>query len=528
MLRPFLISAGFVFATAASGSAPSWTPWAAQQYQSIYAICARGDTLWAAVDGGVKRSLDQGLHWSDAAVLGYDRVYILAHPGDRLLAAEGQTLYSSDDGGRNWVPRDSLETGSFLRIVTRGDSVYAYHDLFGKAPPEGALISVDGGLSWKDMPAGEMPGPEPIAFRGDTVSFSGNALLRKAGSGSDTLLSFPETIALVQASSQRLIVCTGGRICMASEDGRTGWSALKTGYGPARPIDLAFDSAFIAMQTSQAIYLSRNQGRDWEFLAWNFPINQFEESLADQRLELSDGWLYVTTPMQHWAHRYRIGTATWDSVPLPGVAMNATLATGNGLLAYTGPDSGNAIFLSTDQGSHFRKTGTVDIPRNYSNPLALAIAGSRLYLSTAVSLQVSDDSGRTWTSANSQCAFYGTTGLSLAGSDLFRLEYPTKLYRLDSGSHCGWEELPLPDTTQYRMEGNKYTEVLASSGNMLYFLSPLGVWVSEQIPSVSHLGWAIPPRSPGLFPSPSLPVRAWRKPAAGDGIWIDASGVRRR
>jgi len=216
---PLFITALGLAVASTSASEPSWQPWSINQYQSIYGFRAHGDTLLAAVDGGVKRSVDWGIHWSEVgAGMSPDRVTGLGLGGNRLWACQRRTLYSSEDGGRNWAVRDSIDAGTFLRFIERGDTLYAYYSLFGKEPADGVLYSANGGLSWKDMPADAMLDPEPFAFGTDTITVSGTALLRKARGDWDTLFSLREEITYAGASNPGLIVCSG-RICMQSADG---------------------------------------------------------------------------------------------------------------------------------------------------------------------------------------------------------------------------------------------------------------------------------------------------------------------
>lgn len=496
---------------------PAWRPVPALEHEPIYALAASGDTLWAGTETAVRRSLDGGLTWPDSGMgLAPGRIMGLARSGKNLAAAQWRSLYASSDAGLSWTLRDTLDVGSHMRLIQRGDTLIVYHALFGGPEPDGMRVSLDGGLTWREAPFAPMPGLDLAVFRGDTVSVDGNALLRGSGATRKAFLNLPDGIAQVLAASGRLFAVSRNGLCLASSDG-SAWSGIRTLDRAAEVRGIAAEGEALAIHTLRGIYFSGNWGREWRFAganryAWN-----------EQRLHLSAGRLFVSAWGQAGLYRFDPAKGSWDSTSLPSVAGMFTASGGSA--AFAGGDG--RLSFSQDQGSTFKAvkgSAVAAIPIQQGG--FMAMTRSRVYLGYMRGLAFSADSGRTW-SRNVSCPTY-LHDLAAMDSAVYLVDLQNRLTRTtDAVSPClgALKSIPVPGPA-----APERSAFLAADGGTLYYGTPKGVFAWETEAATTGIAGgrvrARPPSSPSRFP-----VRVWERPQApssgpSDRVF-DAKGAER-
>lgn len=501
-----------------TNSAAAWRPWNTLEYWRVRGLLAAGDTLWATGQGGVERSTDNGAHWSERATIttAYDYPKALIRVHGRLVAIQYRTICTSDDGGSRWTARDSIDIGVYYRLQMREDTLFAWSSIFGNDVPYQTRFSVDGGLTWREGSAIYVPAPSPpIEYGTDTFTVSRNSLLGPGPAGPDTLLTVVNGIVQVVATSRRLVVLTGEGICLASEDGRTGWTALNPGYAAAEIYDLAADSTLMAMRTPTGIYLSRDQGAGWEFAG----LDAFATGESHGYLYLSAGTLFQWVSDRFPMHRYHSASGAWDTIEAP--AGSRLFAAGDGLVAFANPDT---LFLSTDGGLTYAKRTSLPAfyqyyPKTPGKVLQrLSIARNRIFLGANQDYAVSSDSGMTWTRFTWDCIPDYVQDMTQIGSAYYAwhldpLGLGIGLYKLTGTGSCALDSLPAFPFPVSRV---------VQSGSTLFAVTWKGTWALESPAPIR-----MPRRDRSLAPSrPSpghIPTPAW--PAPGNGGWIDAKGA---
>jgi photosystem II stability/assembly factor-like uncharacterized protein len=109
------------------------------------------DTLWAATDHGVYRSLDFGLHWRRVTVH-FWATSIVVRPG-YILAAGNGWVYRSTDGGRSWhVAMSGLPLDPYVYELL-ADPFHPQR-VFASLNTDGLYRSDDGGQHWMAIDVG--------------------------------------------------------------------------------------------------------------------------------------------------------------------------------------------------------------------------------------------------------------------------------------------------------------------------------------------------------------------------------------
>jgi hypothetical protein len=517
---------------ALSGQA-EWRKLPLREPDAIRGICARGDSLWEASFSGVRASGDGGATWSaSGSGLRPGKAVGVAAGRAHLAACQGNILFQSGDGGRTWQARDSLETGNFLRMDAWGDTLFAWHAVFGTRTPEGIRFSVDDGSTWSALPIEAMPMSKPRIFGADTFSISNSTLYRVNSDGPKVMYTFPAPIQEFTADANGIFVISDSLIFRAI-DPQGPWTRIATPMVPGATISgVAADSECIAVQTPRGISLSRNRGLDWEYLGRNFA------RAADQSLHLGNGFLYVRRGWSDAApRRYSLAEGKWDSLSLPGPASinSGAFAVAGDRIAYLMEVSGrDSVYLSHDRGARFQNAGP--------SPLEAGI-WSRLFLGRRSDITIVDNSdfwysrndGAGWNAGRSPFCPSLTRAHHVASGDSGVFIYGDHLWLLPPGAlDCGHIQIALPDG--YLKEDPLFYPgtSLAAWGGSLYLGLTQGLWVWEEPSGTTRTG----PKpeairhAPGPGPRQGLyPVRTWsrsREPGSGTSqTAIDARGARR-
>jgi hypothetical protein len=323
------------------------------------------------------------------------------------------------------------------------------------------------------------------------------------------------------------------------------WTAVPTPEGAGDIRSMAAEAGFLAIQTQTGVYLTANQGADWQWLR----PNKF--SVADQRIQLSNSHLFVSGLTSRWLYRYSLAQAAWDSLMLPAIDISvATDGNGpkGGVFAAHGDraalaasvDGHTTLFLSSDEGSRFQTAGSLPPEVYLQRGTGMAVNGDTIAMSDldpAAFVWRTADGGHTWKSLSGCGMRFGGVMSSLvhSGSGFHYVEWTGRILATAPGQELDrcpemipyppeWTESPRTD--EFR---RKYPQ-LAASGTLYFYSLADRIWSWDENPSPVriHPGQA---RSPFQSPSRSFPVRAWSRPR-GDGhrqakAWIDAKGALR-
>lgn len=488
---------------------------------AIFSLHARGDSLWAGSEGGVRISVDGGSTWLPTGS-GMDTgrvVDVIPYQG-HWLACQGRVLFLSKDGGRHWLGRDTCPSGRFSRVVTRLDTLIAWRHTTSALWPESMRYSVDGGETWRDYTAD--PGNQPGAsvFKGDTFTVINTAanLTRKSSGGSEVVLSYRGLFSRAVATEKGLFAIAGNGVAFFSPDGRTGWRPVTEGLRHADIRGLAAEGAIVAIQTPLGISLSRDRGAHWTYLKQAFPAYQVP------RLYLTRDHLLVWT-RSAWLWRYSLEKEQWDSLPLPGTPGLNGLAAGGNQVVITGGSVGTGFYRSEDGGAHFEKSDSYSNSKDFL--IAMDVDGSDLlYVGTDSSFR-SADTGRIWRSAGAGCT--GTfLQMAVTDSGSFLLAV-SGLWREGGTANCGWTLLngPPGDTLRPSLDPEGRNSHLAGAAGDLYLSTYAGLWAWGEAPKV--VGTAFTRRkASSLRPRQQFDLFWMRSKTQQPGIGFDAKGAVRK
>jgi hypothetical protein len=490
-VKLFLITRILVLGSLALSAVPAlcgqaiWRKLPFREPEAIHGLCARGDSVWEAADGVVRASGDGGATWSESGSgLQLGKVAGVAAGRRRLAACQGRMLYISADGGQSWLPRDSLETGNFLRMDAWSDTLFAWHAVFAGQTPAGIRFSTDDGLTWNALAFATTPMARARIFGADTFSFSGNTLYRVNSDGPKEMSSLKGSIQELAAGATELFAVADSVIYKAS-DPKGPWTRLITRYVPGLIFrGVAADSGCIAVQTPMGISLSRNYGEDWEFLRGNFA------KLSEQSVHLGNGALYVRRGYSDSVpRRYGFADGKWDSLTRPASVhfIPRMFATQGDRIAYlaTTSSSYDSIYRSPDRGAHFQYTGASP-QRAINSPKLVLGRGSRLALISNQYYWYSKNDGAGWeTVPKGPCLFPNlTVHAALNDSGLFYYTYGfLGRISVDVGECRGASSISLPDGYLREEPATQQGgSCLAAWGGSLYLGWSQGLWVWEETP----------------------------------------------
>ncbi len=174
-----------------------------------------GNTVWMGTDiGRILRSSDRGATWSGfySPVLDFGGVTTSGSSGTftfkdtnngLLIAVDGAdtvgtttaTLYSTSDGGANWEPVNTVGVWYFGDITYVPGTTNTYVSTGINSGDEGwmgSAYSVDGGITWTSIDAGEQRGK--VSFLNATTGWAGQ--FSDGETGAEGILKFNGNLAL--------------------------------------------------------------------------------------------------------------------------------------------------------------------------------------------------------------------------------------------------------------------------------------------------------------------------------------------
>jgi hypothetical protein len=335
--------------------------------------------------------------------------------------------------------------------------------------------------------------------------------------------------------------------CVSASPGKAGsWTAVPSPDNSSDIWYVAADSASLAIQTSNGIWLSGNRGLDWRDLGPNkFPADS-------QRIHLSHSHLFVSLPESRWLHRYSLVHAVWDSVSLPEFDYRGNppadagyIYSPTGLFAASGDEVAFAavvkghptLFLSSDEGGHFDSAGILPFDPEARLGLGMALGRDGIALAQidqSVSTLRSTDHGLTWKNLYGCGHKSGGFSKSLCymRSGFYFLEWSGKILAMAEDGSCQ-DTIPYTPDWSPIFDPAKLKRMhphLAASGGILYYGIGKSLWILEETPANATL-FSRSPQGRSRRSTQAFPVRIWSHPSQGrnpeSGVWIDALGARR-
>jgi photosystem II stability/assembly factor-like uncharacterized protein len=202
-----------------------------------------GELAMCASASGVFRRDHDGWRRAEAPEAAIPARALLAGPANNrfYLLGRGQ-LFASEDSGRNYAAVPGLSDMSEMTALV---AIPGSSDILVAVVDGGAMISHDGGRSWRNAGFGDAAAPV-------------------------------DTVATDAARPRRIWAATGGRIAF-SDDLGSGWHFVGRSLPEARVrvrgIAASADAAILVVSSDHGIYRSENGGESWALKEDNLPIH---------------------------------------------------------------------------------------------------------------------------------------------------------------------------------------------------------------------------------------------------------------
>ncbi|MBW8889681.1 MAG: hypothetical protein JF616_18140 [Fibrobacteres bacterium] len=395
----------------------------------------------------------------------------------------------------------------------KGDSLWA-------TTPGDQRFSGDGGATWSvgwplsDTSSGDCKAP--AVFQGDTLTVKNPVpgrgyVWRHSGKDSVLAFDFRGNFRNLVATSNGILAVTRGGISFFSADGRN-WNPITEGTRAADIRGLAANGSMLAAQTSLGLYLSRDRGRQWEYLRRALP------SMDVPHLLLTQNHLFSCDVAKGF-FRYDLTRKVWDTLSFPQQPELFSFATGNDRIVYGGDGpEGRGIYLSKD-GAGFKRAGSFPRAVFY----AMDVLRNDIVFIGKDSVFRTPDSGATWTRALGPCLDLGVE-TAATDSGLFVLD-PIGFLRITGPKGCNQFAGP-SGSKPYGTRNDEPGFRVAGEGGSVYLSGPdgLSVWEDAENVGLKRALRAVPTPPQGI----RSPVRVWSAPSAGHRGLIDAKGASRK
>jgi photosystem II stability/assembly factor-like uncharacterized protein len=202
-----------------------------------------GGLAMCASASGVFRRDQHGWQRAEAPESAIPARALLAGPANNRFYLLGRSqLFASEDGGRTYAAVPGLPQ---MREMTALVTIPGTADILAGVVDGGAMISHDGGRSWRNAGFGDAAAPV-------------------------------DTIAIDATRSQRIWAAAGGRIAF-SDDLGSGWHSVGRSLPEARVrvrgIAASADATTLMVSSDHGIYRSENGGETWALKEDNLPIH---------------------------------------------------------------------------------------------------------------------------------------------------------------------------------------------------------------------------------------------------------------
>ncbi len=447
----------------------------------VWFLATDKNKIFAGTPGGIYRTNNNGDNWT-AVNNGLTKTKVIAMTikEDTLYARiYSGGIFASSDSGSNWSAVDTDTNFNVYGLAVSGNNIFA-------RTSSGVFLSKDNCVSWTEKDNG-IPFPEitTLAISGDTL-FAGNA--EDGGYWStDTGNNWTRFIAVnspemtsYSINGNNILACTAdwlnekGGLYLTTNGGNN-WSTLYTGSTVSNAITV--ENNIFAGTMNEGVLMSTDNGKSWKGANAGLPYNAQVTVLAESGSNIYAGTtngIYITSD----------SGKIWTASGLSQDTISALACNGNNLFAAFGGKccnqvggwSGfsNYVYLSQNSGATWAKTKGVII-----NVLSLATSGNNLFAVAAGGIQLSTNSGDSWTSVNSGLpSNTNIYTLAISGNNIFT-GTGNGVY-LSSTNGENWIEVNngIPANTDIytlAMYGNK---IYAGANNSVYLSSDTGAnWI---------------------------------------------------
>jgi ligand-binding sensor domain-containing protein len=268
--------------------------------------CNSSDHLFLATDGGLWRSLDDGLHWAHLNSVPWGREGWSNSAGNLFYSARESGIWKSIDDGLTWI-----QTGPALSSILSLSNFGANQVLAGADPLDGLGSMLYGVFSTENQ--------------GMYWSFTG------------LMYKFPYSLTTL---GPIIIAGTENGIYRSLDSART-WTFAGLPNNVIKVVKATASGEIFAGTEGYGLYRSVNQGESWSFMG--FPNMNVLSVASDETENLfagtSDGIYYSQDEGINWAFS-----------GLPNMNILSAVILDGGII-FAGTESG--IYLSDDYGSNW-------------------------------------------------------------------------------------------------------------------------------------------------------------------------------
>jgi photosystem II stability/assembly factor-like uncharacterized protein len=358
--------------------------------------------VYAANSGGVRKSTDGGVTWTDSstglgpAVSVQEMVIDPSNPSVLYVAGfQGKGVYKTVDAGAHWSPaRTGLPVGDFITAAIQALAIDPVTTaVLYAATPGGFYKTINAGATWGKITTSGVPA---------------------AGANTGNIVIDPLTPTTLYADNGG---ATSPGLVIKSTDGGVTWAPAGSGLPPAfssraLAIDPVTPSTLYAAFCGDGVYKTIDGGAAWTPAVAGLPADPCVTSLALDPATPSTlyaGHRDFTGPSQVFTSTN--GAGTWAGTSLVGPQPN-TLATGAPGRVLLGT-FGRGVYRSTDAGTTWAAANAGLRNLNVGSIALDPASASTIYLGADGGLFKSVDGGATWTVPASPLFDDGTGAIAI-------------------------------------------------------------------------------------------------------------------
>jgi photosystem II stability/assembly factor-like uncharacterized protein len=450
----------------------------------VSAFTSIGETIYAVVNNGVLRGVNNGSGWATAGTL--SNVYAITANGAILFAGTSQGISRSTDNGTTWAAVNTgLPANPFTgRILASNNVIYAALN------NNGIYYSLNNGGNWLAMDSGNAPTSASLLAMGDSIYTSNNnsvvyaSVLPAITSNTIPTLNVPAAQNATTTQSLNFTVTASdtdsGQTVTLSAAGLPGGATFNASTGqfswtPNAPgtVSVSFtatDSGTPALSNTKIVTINAtgiSPAGNWINISGGLPsVPQSIVALGNE--------IFVGT-VQHGVYKTSNGGQTWiaSNTGMGNIAVVA-LNEINGLL-YA---SGNGLYTSNDGGASWTLI---------NNGLAgqvssVAQIGARLLASTNVGVYSSTNNGTSWSASSTGLpASQQARSLVVSGTEVFVVAGSTGVVYKSTDNGANWTAV------NTGLPSGQSVNSLAVNGTTLYAATGAGVYSSTN----SGTNWTV-------------------------------------
>ncbi|MGE5316179.1 MAG: T9SS type A sorting domain-containing protein [Acidobacteriota bacterium] len=383
----------FVSASQMHAQAPIWKQIDGLYGGTVRSFCAaQNGYLFAATDGGVYRSTNNGGSWTRANLGGitYNWVSVVAlHPSGTILAATDGSFYYSNDLGESW----QLSMGSYYDI--RALIFDSTGRIYAGAYRRGILTSIDTGKTWTRFALDTVQIYEMHQTRsGVWYALAQNRVYRSNDAGKSwRVFSTPDVSLahLTSLSDGTLFARSNQFIHVSHDDGETWYSIAgpTTTLGDNKSLLYVDRSERLILGAYSGIYISSDKGASWQRSNYDGPmmVSMWQGSSGVYYAGSISSGVYTSADGKAWQSSSNGMTAStmWLACETPSGALIAA--------------THDAMYLSRDNGTVWAKMGLITAG---AWTCGVVDSHGHIFLSCGSGIVRSTDNGATWTAAYGQ------------------------------------------------------------------------------------------------------------------------------